>query len=313
MCDEGDPAFSLTKPSQRKATTGRAGCIPKGHGDINLSEIIVSYNNFQATRLDSVRKKTAVEIIEHSGSHLDHIIEKHKDSELLITPVGTDCYSSFLAKSIENYFPSIFGFRNINPDFTSNYLNNASESSHFTLLKALNITKDSIGLVKHFELFGETNIHCLENPFGMFLLNHDGGFDTPRPYTEEILQKDVLSRLAHLDITTYAFLFSFENCKRKIIVFSGSEEKKAQVIKSFHQNASKLSSECHEILFLNLMPLLEGTDEPEVTCNENQINLQLFKAHADYGNVAANWNNIKEQLTKHAQDLIQSKSLPKIF
>ena len=81
----------------------------------------------------------------------------------------------------------------MNPKFTSNYLNYASESSHFTLLRALGVSQYSIGSVSNFKLFGDTNIHYLEESIGMFLLNHDGGFDTPRPYTHNILQEDVLN------------------------------------------------------------------------------------------------------------------------
>lgn len=257
-------------------------------------------------------KKTASEIITYPSAHLDRITKQFQASNFLITPIGTDCYSSFLAKSIENYYPSIFGFRNISPEFTCNYLNNTKESSHFTLLEALNITNESIERAQNFMVLGNGNIHYLENPFGMFLLNHDGGFDTPRPYTNEILRQDVLNRLAHLDLATHAFLFSFSTCKRKIIVFSGSREKKMKILESFQGNVKKFSSESYEMLFLNLMPLLEGTREPEVSSDEGQINLQLFKGHVNYGNVAANWNNIKEQLTQYARLLIQSNALPMI-
>ena len=273
---------------------------------------IVGYNHQLIIDPVSVSKKTASEIFKYCSSHLDEITQKFKDSEFLVTPIGTDCYSSFLAKTVENYIPSIFGFRNINPEFTSNYLNYASESSHFTLLRALGVSQNSIGSVSNFKLFGDTNIHCLENPFGMFLLNHDGGFDTPRPYTHNILQEDVLNRLAHLDITTHAFLFGLENCKRKIVVFSGSEDKKKQVLQSFRENIDKFSSGYYQVLFINLIPLLKGTDEPSISCDGRQINVQLFKQHRDYGNVAANWNNINMELIKNAAHLVQSNTLPSI-
>jgi len=84
LCDGGAPEFSLTKPSQRNATTGRAGCIPKGHGDINLPEIIVSYNIFQATRLDSVRKKTAVESIKRKIKKFGYPKIKEKIDQICV-------------------------------------------------------------------------------------------------------------------------------------------------------------------------------------------------------------------------------------
>ena len=258
----------------------------------------------------ALSKKAASEIIADPIAHLNLITKKFQNSKFLITPIGTDCYSSFIAKSIDNYFPSIFGFRNISPDFASNYLNNAKAMSYFTLLEALGTTANSIESIQNFMLLGNGNIHHLKNPFGMFLLNHDGGFDTPRPYTYQILQNEVLNRLAYLDIATYAFLFALNTCKRKIIVFSGSQDKKKQILESFETNINKFSSEFYEILFLNLMPLLQGKDEPKVTCDQSQINIQLFTEHANYGNVAANWNNIRGQITREAKHLIQSKNLP---
>ena len=42
---------------------------------------------------------------------------------------------------------------------------------------------------------GHPDIHELKTPFGLFLLNHDGGTHS-RPYSKEILNNQVTDRLA---------------------------------------------------------------------------------------------------------------------
>jgi hypothetical protein len=83
------------------------------------------------------------------------------------------------------------------------------------LLEALGTTANSIESIQNFMLLGNGNIHHLENPFGMFLLNHDGGFETPRPYTNQILQNEVLNRFSILRYSNVCLPICFKYLQKK--------------------------------------------------------------------------------------------------
>jgi len=256
-----------------------------------------------------MNKQTAQQIIADPITCLEQIIASYDEHDFLVTPIGIDCHSSFVAKAISSYIPSIFGFRNISADFICNYLEASQGDSYFNLIKGLGSAQQKVDICEFIEPFRDTNIHSLKNLFGMFLLNHDGG-KSQRPYTKQILNEEVSSRLMYLDLVTYAYLYKLKPQKRRIIVFSGSNHQKIKISSSIKTNSSKFIVNHFEILFLNIMPPLNGESQPIINRHEDQINIQFFKEHKDYGNVAANWSLIKDQIFDLAQTMIDSNCLP---
>ena len=254
-------------------------------------------------------KQTAQQIIEDPITCLERIITTYNEQDFLITPIGIDCYSSFVAKATSSYIPSIFGFRNTSTDFICNYLEAAQEDSYFNLIKGLVTAQKKLDICKFIEPFRDTNIHSLQNLFGMFLLNHDGG-KCQRPYTKQILNEEVSSRLTYLDLVTYAYFYKLKPQKRRIVVLSGSHHQKIKISSAIKNNASKFIVNHFEILFLHTMKPLNGESKPIVKRHEDQINIQFFKEHKDYGNVNANWNSIKDQIVELAKTMIDSNCLP---
>lgn len=256
-----------------------------------------------------MNKQTAQQIIADPITCLEQIIATYNDQDFLVTPIGIDCYSSFVAKTTSSYIPSIFGFRNTSTDFICNYLEAAQKDSYFNLIKGLVTSQKKLDICEFIEPFRGTDIHSLKNLFGMFLLNHDGG-KCQRPYTKQILNEEVSSRLTYLDLVTHAYLYKLKPQKRRIVVLSGSHHQKIKISSAIKANSSKFIVNHFEILFLNTMPPLNGESQPIINRHEDQINIQFFKEHKDYGNVAANWNSIKDQIVDLTQIMIDSNRLP---
>lgn len=256
-----------------------------------------------------MNKLQASEIIADPLTGLERIQSKYNDYGCIVSPIGINCYSSFLAKSLENYMPSIFGFRIICQNFVKNYLDSFEKDSHFTFLQSLG-PPNQIDLLKYAELDINTGIHSLRNPFGVFHLNHDGGRKIPRPYTDQVISTEVYSRLAYLDLVTYAYLHTLKPSITRIIVFSGTKAQKDAIVSSIKATSSKFLAKNIEILYLNIMPLRDGTNEPLCVQNQDQIDLQLYNNHKNYGNVAANWLSMQEKIVSIALSMIQSKVLP---
>ena len=248
------------------------------------------------------------ELIANTRQCTESILEKWKTTKRAITPIGIDCYSSFLAKEIKsknyNYVPSVFGFRNIDINFLCNYMKTMSVDKPWILPNqdTVNTKYDLQNIIHIFEQ--KPDLHQLSNTFGLFLLNHDGG-KHPRPYSQEILNNEVTDRLAFLELITHLLFYKMTEVERIILVASGPIALKEKIVNYFHINSNKFGKE-FSLLFINCPPTKPGNEPPTVRYKNGDLEFSFYKEHFFYGNVAQNWTLLSKKAILLAEEIIEN-------
>lgn len=236
-------------------------------------------------------------ILNNTKEALINLASKYPGDTAYI-PIGLNCYSSFLAKSFNQYIPSIFGFRSINDKFICNYFNEFKESNPFIL------TGREKKIDNKVERFRETDIQALKNAFGLFLLNHD--YSGTRPFRQENLNNEVISRLLFLELTTHYVLFSgkFNN----IIFFGGGPKPiKEKMTRAIQENAKKIKAKKINLLFIREDFIHKDEDlEPKCLIKNGEICISINRQNPSHSNVASNWQVIKPNAIKFASNIIKN-------
>lgn len=247
-------------------------------------------------------------LIKNRKSQTKLILEKYLTADRIITPIGIDCYSSFVAKGIGlnncKYIPSIFGFRSLDLNFFCKYTE-AMSSDNPWLLPHQDIIESKYDLGDKIHVFeNDPTIHQLNNIFGLFLLNHDGG-SYSRPYTQEVLDKDVTDRLAYLELVTHTLFYEIGKKREIIFVASGPLAFREKIASSFQKYSSKFQSK-FSLLFIHCRTPAPGSEPPKAKYFDGNIDLTFYKENSFYGNVAQNWSLLKLHTLALAEEMIVS-------
>lgn len=248
------------------------------------------------------------ELITNTSRCTESILQKWKATKRVITPIGMDCYSSFLAKEIKsknyNYVPSLFGFRNIDINFFCNYMEKMNIDKPW-ILPNQDMIDTRYDLQNRIHIFEHNpDLHQLNNTLGLFILNHDGGKHA-RPYNKEILNKEVTDRLAFLELITHILFYKMTEVEHVILVASGPIALKEKIVNTFNNNSNKFERE-FSLLFINCPPPKPGSKPPTVSYANGGLEFSLYKEHTFYGNVAQNWTSLNKKTILLAQEIIEN-------
>lgn len=248
------------------------------------------------------------ELITNTEYCREFILKKYQTKNKIITPIGVDCYSSFLAKEVRpkncGYVPSLFGFRNLGANFFVNYIKAMSEDNPW-LLPGKDAVDTGYNLSNKIDQFeGVDGIHELKTPFGLFLLNHDAGSHS-RPYSKEILNNQVTDRLAFLELVTHTLFYKMKEAEEIVLLASGPHTLKDKIIGHFRDSPNEFRKNL-SLLFISQLPPSNGSQPPTVSYANGDLEFAFYKEHPFYGNVAQNWSILNTKTTLMAQEIIEN-------
>ena len=137
----------------------------------------------------------------------------------------------------------------------------------------------------------------------LFLLNHD--YSGTRPFRQENLNNEVISRLLFLELTTHYVLFSgkFNN----IIFFGGGQNQSKKMTRAIQENAKKIKAKKINLLFMREDFIHKDEDlEPKCLIKNGEICVSINRQNPSHSNVASNWQVIKPNAIEFASNIIRN-------